>query len=339
MRWRSRPAGSNWGDFGADDQLGQFNLLTPEARRSGLAEAREGLTFALSLPLDFPGGDALVRSRHPPKLEATVRDTGHVNYNLSMRSVNPCACDVLSDDVVTLWTQYSTQWDSLAHWGQEFDANADGEAEIVYYNGFEGGRDVLGPGQDGPRALKLGIENLAVAGVQGRGVLMDLHAMHGNKAVAVGYSGLMEAMERQRVSIAPGDFLCLYTGWADLLLSMNKQPDVSVLKSSCASLDGTDHRLLQWISDAGIAAICADNLAVESPQGAPIAPASRQRRSIFPLHEHCLFKRGVVLGEMWSFGALAQWLRSRGRSAFLLTAPPLRLPGAVGSPVMPIATV
>jgi hypothetical protein len=32
-------------------------------------------------------------------------------------------------------------------------------------------------------------------------------------------------------------------------------------------------------------------------------------------------------------------LRDRKRSRFLLTAPPLRLPGAVGSPATPVATV
>ena len=36
---------------------------------------------------------------------------------------------------------------------------------------------------------------------------------------------------------------------------------------------------------------------------------------------------------------LAEWLRGQGRYRFLLTAPPLRLPGAVGSPVTPVATV
>ena len=35
----------------------------------------------------------------------------------------------------------------------------------------------------------------------------------------------------------------------------------------------------------------------------------------------------------------ARWLREHRRSRFLLTAPPLRLPGAVGSPATPIATV
>jgi hypothetical protein len=37
--------------------------------------------------------------------------------------------------------------------------------------------------------------------------------------------------------------------------------------------------------------------------------------------------------------ALADWLCANNRSRFLLTTPPLRLPGAVGSPTTPIATV
>jgi kynurenine formamidase len=45
------------------------------------------------------------------------------------------------------------------------------------------------------------------------------------------------------------------------------------------------------------------------------------------------------LGELWHLTPLAQYLRGQNRSRFFLTAPPLRLPGAVGSPVTPIATV
>jgi hypothetical protein len=45
------------------------------------------------------------------------------------------------------------------------------------------------------------------------------------------------------------------------------------------------------------------------------------------------------LGELWYLDELARWLREASRSRFLLTAPPLRLPGIVGSPVTPIATV
>lgn len=48
---------------------------------------------------------------------------------------------------------------------------------------------------------------------------------------------------------------------------------------------------------------------------------------------------GSSWGELWHLSELADWLREAGRNRFLLTAPPLRLPGAVGSPVTPVAMV
>ena len=48
---------------------------------------------------------------------------------------------------------------------------------------------------------------------------------------------------------------------------------------------------------------------------------------------------GVNLGEIWHLSELADWLRAHKRYRFLLTAPPLRLPGAVGSPATPVGTV
>jgi len=339
MRWKKRPQGSNWGEFGDDDQIGRFNLLTPQRRLAGLREAREGVVFPLSLPLDYPGGGDLVPSRRPPRIEATIRATGDISYNYPFSKANPAVCDVVSDDVVTIWTQYSTQWDSLAHWGQEFDADDDGVAEIVYYNGFTAKDHVLGPDREGgPRALKLGLERLAETCVQGRAVMLDLAAIHGKECVHVGYEGVMRALDRQQARVEPGDFLCVYTGWADEVLAMNRNPDFDRLRTICPVLDGTDQALLDWITASGIVAICADNLGVESLSYSARTGAAH-KHSMMPLHEHCLFKLGVFLAEMWYFGELAPWLRARGRSHFLLTAPPLRLPGAVGSPVMPVATV
>jgi hypothetical protein len=130
--------------------------------------------------------------------------------------------------------------------------------------------------------------------------------------------------------------LCLHTGFAQLLLEMNRTPDPARLTSSCAVLDGADEKLLRWITDSGIAALIADNYAVEAiPSRAP----QRGRRAFVPLHVHCLFRLGLPLGELWYLTELAAWLRANRRSRFFLTAPPLRLPGAVGSPLTPIATV
>ena len=173
-------------------------------------------------------------------------------------------------------------------------------------------------------------------GVQGRGVLVDLEKHYKHERKIVGYNELLEALDDQTATVRPGDLLCLYTGFADLILSMNKQPDGEVLANSCAVLDGRDERLLQWITDSGIVAICADNFAVEA---CPAREGSGDSFPGLPLHNHCLFKLGIHLGELWYFAELAAWLRTNNRSSFFLTAPPLRLPGAVGSPATPVATV
>jgi kynurenine formamidase len=344
-RWVRRPDGSNWGEFGPDDQLGRLNLLTPEKVRQGVAEVREGRTFCLSLPLDLPGGNALNPRRNPPILRPTIRN-GRPNMVYRLSDDNPNHSDVVCDDIVVLTLQYSTQWDSFAHVGSMFDANGDGLPEPVFYNGYRGGFHIFGPTDasdagPGPKttsgAKALGVENMAAHGLQGRGVLIDLRAHYGDARTAVGYDLLMRAMEADRVEVERGDMVLLHTGFAQRVLEMAGKPDPEVLHGACAVLDGRDPKLLQWITDSGLAILAADNYAVEAH------PATSQPSdaccATLPLHEHCLFKLGVHLGELWHLTPLAEWLRANGRSRFLLTAPPLRLPGAVGSPATPIATV
>ncbi len=74
MRWKNRPEGSNWGEFGPDDQLGRPNLITSEQVLKGAREIRAGLSFCLSLPLDYPGDNKLNVRRHPPVLRPTFKD-------------------------------------------------------------------------------------------------------------------------------------------------------------------------------------------------------------------------------------------------------------------------
>ncbi len=345
-RWQHRPDGSNWGDFGPDDQLGRLNLLTPERRREAVAEVRDGLAFCLSLPLDYPGGNLLNPRRYPPALRPTLRD-GLPNMNFPLRRADPTLTDVVSDDAVLLHLQYSTQWDSFAHVGSLFDADGDGIAEPVYYNGYRAHEHVLGPVRyedievepthaETTGALALGIETMAASCVQGRAVMVDLEAHVGRARALIGYERLMEILEADGVEIEAGDMICLRTGFDRVLLEMNRHPRLEPLEHSCAVLDGRDKLLLGWISDSNIVALISDNYAVEAH---PARPGHGDYCAALPLHEHCLFKLGVPLGELWYLSELADWLRARGRHRFLLTAPPLRLPGAVGSPVTPVATV
>jgi kynurenine formamidase len=333
-RWSRRPEGSTWGDWGEDDQLGRVNLIGPEQVMKGAAEIREGLSFCLSLPLDLPGGNVISPARFPPALRAVTRnDAPYFNYN--WRDFDSRFSDIAADDAVMMFLQYSTQWDALAHRGSLFDVHGDGVEAAVYYNGYRAGEDLTIDEDQRTRANRLGIENFAAHGMQGRGVLVDLFSHCGERRVEIGYSELMRIMEADKVTVERGDMLLLWTGLDRLILAGNGKPSASI-KAACAVLDGHDKRLLQWITDSGVAAIASDNIAVEAV--AKHLPDD-YCGSALPLHEHCLFKLGVPLAEMWHLAELAQWLRSKGRTRFMLTAPPLRLPGAVGSPVTPIATV
>ena len=254
-RWSKRPEGSTWGDFGPEDQLGRLNLVTSKKVLQGIAEVKHGITFCLSLPLDYPGGAVLNPRRTPPELRPTVRN-GKPNMTYPLRCDDPTATDVVCDDQVVLTLQYSTQWDSLAHVGQTFDADGDGTPEDVFYNGFRAGEDIIGPVRydaagnatpvhEAPGARRLGVENMAWHGVQGRGVMIDLQAHFGRTGKIVGYDDLMPVLERDHVEIEEGDFVCLRTGFAQTLLEMNKNPDPKVLHETSAALDGRDDRLLR----------------------------------------------------------------------------------------------
>ena len=194
-RWKQRPPGSNWGEFGPDDQRGRMNLVTREKVLQGIAEVKEGITFCLSLPLDYPGGSVLNPRRSPPRLASTLRG-GKQNFCFPLAAENPDFTDVVSDDLVLLTLQYSTQWDSFAHIGSRFDADGDGEREIVFYNGFRAGADVRPAPEsragepwakyEGTQARALGIENNAAA------LMLALAALASGKDVLVSRGELIE---------------------------------------------------------------------------------------------------------------------------------------------------
>jgi hypothetical protein len=330
-RWLKRPEGSNWGDFGENDQIGRMNLVTPERRLHAVNTVREGLAFQLGLPLDYPRQQVFA-GRNPPVLSPTVSADGRTMYDW-MPEGGPI--DVVNDDQVLLGLQFSTQWDGLSHYGTCFDADDDGVAEHIFYNGYRIDTHFILPAEGrAPAALALGIEQLAETCVQGRGVLVDLRRAGEGPLAAVGYDALMRSLDGQGADPGDGDFLCIYTGYADLLLRDGADVKDADL-TACPGLDGSDKALLEWITRSGIAAICADNSMVEKIAGVNRCAGA----PLMPLHEHCLVRLGVHLGEFWYFGSLAPALVERGRTDFLLTAPPLNLPGAVGSPVTPVGTI
>jgi kynurenine formamidase len=166
--------------------------------------------------------------------------------------------------------------------------------------------------------------------------MIDLFSHVGLERVAVGYDRLMSILEADAVEVETGDVLCFRTGFDRALLARYDDPRALFEQNRCAGLDGADERLQRWIDDSGVAALVSDNEAVEvlPPTSVPDGHGTH-----IPLHHLCLFKLGIPLGELFLLSDLADWLRAHRRSRFLFTAPPLRLPGAVGSPVSGVGTV
>ncbi|HYC47257.1 MAG TPA: cyclase family protein [Burkholderiales bacterium] len=336
-RWTNRPEGSNWGEFGDADQHGRMNLITADRRIRALQEVKTGEVFCLSHPLDKPGGNVLNPNRYPPVFHPVKRGED-VYFNLEMSKTDPRFTDVGSDEAIMLYSQYSTHWDAFAHKGTVFDADGDGVPEKVSYNGFRIVDREGGALQGALGAINVSAAEMAETCVQGRAVMIDLRHHFGDERVAVTYEMIERVMRDDRVTIEQGDIVCIHTGLGQLIREAEGKLDSSI-RTACTVLDGYDRRLLEWIADSGIAAIAADNLAVERSSTLGVDPRVGHRGPQLPLHEHCLVKLGIHLGELWYLTELAAWLRENGRSRFLLTAPPLRMPGAAGSPVTPVATV
>ncbi len=350
-RWTQRPEGSTWGDWGEDDELGRINLHhVGEGARRGSARSQAGKSrFSLSLPLDFPGGSSLNQRRYPPIIRPTedlAAQAGRTFYNVvAKESIDPTYIDVWSDDMVTLWMQYSTQWDALVHQGALFDADGDGVAEPLYYNGFRPHVDIIGPQrrrqgrrQRQPRASPVtsGSSTWPRTACRAAAVLIDVaHHLQQHRGLDRGpdddhagdHGGRQGRGRAGRHGAHPHR----------LRRQDPRRGNATPTRRGsrpCTRTSTARTSVLEWITDSQMSALIADNYAVE---GWPAR--SREPHTLMPIHHLCLFKLGVPLGELWYLHELAAWLREHERSRFLLTAPPLRLPGTAGGPLTPVATV
>jgi kynurenine formamidase len=158
-------------------------------------------------------------------------------------------------------------------------------------------------------------------------VLLDIPRARGvewlDAGQSIGPDEVEAVLEAQGVSVSSGDILAVRTGWRRKAVVegwddwMTGNPGLSL---ACAS----------WIHDHEIAAVVSDNWGVE------VHPAG-DGEGILPLHCVLIRDMGMMLGEIFDFEELARDCAADGVWEFLLSAPPLRVAGGVGSPVSPVA--
>lgn len=295
----------NWGRWGAEDQRGTLNHIGPEALLAGTASVQAGKLFNLGLNFDKDGPQMGV-GRFNPKLYPTDLFT----------ALNPNVPGVVySDDVIHMPLQAATQWDSLAH------VHYDGEL----YNGCNARECLTEKG-----AARLGIEHLATPGIMSRGVLIDIARYKGVERLPTDYAisvdDLDGACAKQGVQVQKGDIVLIRTGHLQTFTVDRNRPAFNGMQP------GVSYRCAEWVHEHSIAAVCADNLAVEI-----ISAEMITSEMPLPFHMAALRDMGCPLGEMFVLDALAADCAADGRYTFLLAAPPLAVTNGMGSPVNPLA--
>ena len=171
---------------------------------------------------------------------------------------------------------------------------------------------------------ELGIEN--VPPLASRGVLLDIAALHGVAQLGGEYeitaADLDAAADRVGVTVGGGDILFIHTGWGSLW-----ETDQTAYG---ASEPGIGMSAARWCIDRRVTVIGADNWAVEQVARKP-DPDSES----FAVHQETITRNGVYLLENVRTAELA----ADGVSTFFCVIAPIRLRGASGSMVGPVAIV
>ena len=107
---------SNWGRWGADDQIGTLNLIDDATRAAAAGSIRTGRCIALGIPLDQNGPQTGGYARFNP-IHFMTRDGNDAIQGTTPRDFYGGVDGYLrsADDVFIMPLQSGTQWDGLSH--------------------------------------------------------------------------------------------------------------------------------------------------------------------------------------------------------------------------------
>jgi kynurenine formamidase len=288
---------SNWGRWGADDERGALNYLTPELVAAASGLVRHGRTVSLSRSLNT--------DREPDNPEPA----DHHMTMLGGRD-HPEGLAFAKDYIgVDYHNDSHSHLDALCH--------------VSYDGSLYNGRPA-----DSVSGAGAAVETVEVLkdGLIGRGVLLDVPRTRGVNWLEPGESvlpgDLLESENLQRVTVEEGDILLVRTGHASRLDELGPWDTASSkagLHPSCAEL----------LAERRVAALGCDG-------NSDTAPSFTEGVG-FPIHVLALTAMGVHLLDYLHLDELGSACEEAGRWDFLFVAAPLRIAGGTGSPLNPIA--
>jgi kynurenine formamidase len=294
----SAPAGAAWGVFGDDDELGTLNFIGVDQVRMASTLVRRGAMFPLNWSLSLPKPVLFHRGAYTRTQKGIDKPIiGHDDY------------------LDGLYLHASSHWDALRHHG------------VIEAGAFYGGREtstVRG-------TTCLDIATVAQRGIATRAVLADVVRMLADEGVTFDPLGhfpvTLEMIERtlavQGVTLRQGDVLLVRTGWMEAYLGADQARRDGLAGAQLRTVGLTGVDIAGYLWDRRVAAIAADNPAVEILLGEDLP---------LELHNYLIGRLGMPLGELWFLEDLARDCREDGVYEAFLTSAPLNLPGGTGSP-------
>jgi kynurenine formamidase len=246
--------------FGANDQIGALNHLTPAKTLAAAKLVTTGKSYRLGIETNkdtpaFPPRTFGVTILQPGQQGGSTLGPTKTTYN---------------DDIITGWVGVGSQLDGLGHIG----------VDNVYYNCNKAAEFAQADG-----LKKLGIEN--VPAIATRAVLLDMAGFFNTDIVKEGTAfnrrEIEGAMQKQGIrAIEKGDVVLFYTGWVKLIGKDNKRYN--------AGEPGLGVEGARYLASREVSMIGADNWGLE------VLPFE-QGAGVFQVHQILLPQNGIYILE------------------------------------------
>jgi len=289
--------------YGADDQIGMLNEITPDSVRMAAQLVRQGRVYDLGHVLDehvpaFPGRSFrqhLVTSAHQlnrRRPDAGASGWGENNVNWII-------------DVVSGTSQMGTHLDALNHL----------QIGDCFYNGCTLSELVEDYGTN-----RLGMET--VPQIVTRGLLLDIAALRGvehlRRGEVISVTDIEAALQRQKLTVARGDVVLFHTGWGGFWMQDNE--------AYLSGEPGPGMATAQWLVEHGVALTGCDTWSY-----GPVPPEDPAQPFVVP--QTLNVRYGLFIVENLFTAELAR----DGVHEFMFVLSHAKVRGATGAWVSPLA--
>jgi kynurenine formamidase len=291
--------------WGANDEIGTLNMMNEQSQLQTFRSIGSGKAYDLSVEyfVGMPSFNVLGDPGYQYWLTHTPHGTIVDNPNGQGEAMNKKVS--YTGDAISMFTHMGTHIDALNHFG----------LEGKIWNGYAAENHL---GDKGWK--KSGAETIPP--IIARGVMIDVAAYKGKSILDKNYRVTVEdlkgSLNKERIKLEAGDVVLIRTGQAKFYQDADKYLD---------QFPGISLAAVKWlVEDQNIMILGADNLSLE-------AFPPEQEGNWVPVHTYLLAEKGVMFIEQMFLEELA----ADEVYEFAFIAASLKLRGASGSPIRPLA--